>query len=270
MEKSIDFQEFQSIAKGVLKQICAYCDANDLEYYLAFGTLLGAVRHKDIIPWDYDIDIMMPRPDFNRLLQMTKEQPIAENLTVFSWENERNYYIPFLKVCDNRTRLVITKTEGTNIPLGIWVDIFPMDGSSERMEDNKKIQQQAVYYTRKAMKPFVAAHSWKSKLLRIPARVNSWFVPPCKYIEKATEIASTYDYASAKQVGWMASVDLDVTKELVDKSLYTPLKVPFGDFEACIPSGYHQILTQIYGDYMQLPPEKKRTIPKIKSYWVDK
>lgn len=68
----------------------------------------------------------------------------------------------------------------------------------------------------------------------------------------------------------MASVDLDVTKELVDKSLYTPLKVPFGDFEACIPSGYHQILTQIYGDYMQLPPEKKRTIPKIKSYWVDK
>lgn len=77
---------------------------------MAFGTLLGAVRHKDIIPWDYDIDIMMPRPDFNRLLQMTKEQPIAENLTVFSWENERNYYIPFLKVCDNRTRLVITKT----------------------------------------------------------------------------------------------------------------------------------------------------------------
>lgn len=169
MEKSIDFQEFQSIAKGVLKQICAYCDANDLEYYLAFGTLLGAVRHKDIIPWDYDIDIMMPRPDFNRLLQMTKEQPIAENLTVFSWENERNYYIPFLKVCDNRTRLVITKTEGTNIPLGIWVDIFPMDGSSERMEDNKIIQQQAVYYTHKAMMPFVAAHSWKSKLLVCPA-----------------------------------------------------------------------------------------------------
>ena len=119
MRKKIEFQEFQQIAKDILKTLTDYLDAHDLRYFLAYGTLLGAVRHHDIIPWDYDIDIQMPRTDFDRFLELSAKEPVAPHLKVFSWNNCKNYYQPFLKICDTRTRLVITKTKHMHLPLGV-------------------------------------------------------------------------------------------------------------------------------------------------------
>lgn len=80
----IEFGEFQTIAKSVLKRVCEFCEKNGLKYFLSYGTLIGAVRHGDMIPWDYDIDIMMPREDLNKFLELTKNQDAIENVTVFS------------------------------------------------------------------------------------------------------------------------------------------------------------------------------------------
>lgn len=270
MGKNIEFAEFQQIAKDVLKQVADFCEENGLVYFLSYGTLLGAVRHKDMIPWDYDIDIAMPRPDFERFLQMTSEKPINEHLTVFSWKNERNYYIPFIKVCDNRTRLVITKTRRTKIPLGIWVDIFPLDGCSDDMDENRELQKTALSFAKKAMMPFYATHSLKETLYQLLPIVRSWFVPSCKYIHWTMDVVKRYDYESSDLVGVVASLDWAVEKEIAPKSHYAPMKHQFGEYEFTIPAGYHELLTQFYGDYMQLPPEENRAIPKIQSYWVDK
>ena len=185
----IEFGEFQTIAKSILKRVCEFCEKNGLKYFLSYGTLIGAVRHGDMIPWDYDIDIMMPREDLNKFLELTKNQDAIENVTVFSWVTHKDYYIPFVKVCDSRTRLVITKTTNP-LPLGIWVDMI-------------------------------------------------------------------------------LSVDWSVEKECFDKKDTDELiKLPFGDREYYCPSGYDAILTKQYGDYMTLPPEEQRAIPKIKAYMI--
>lgn len=268
MKNKIDFQEFQSIAKGVLKQLDAFCQENNLTYFLTFGTLIGAIRHKDIIPWDYDIDICMPRPDFEKFLKLTANGQIADNLSVFTWNNCRNYYLPFIKVCDNRTRLVITKTKNPHIPLGIWVDIFPLDGASDTMAENQSMQKSARSLIYKAKMPLVKTTNIKESLYQIPTIIRSWFVPPCKYTKEAVQIAATYDYDTAKMVGITNSLDLDVSRELAPKELYKPLRVPFGDFEVTVPAGYDTILTQLYGDYMTPPPEKDRELPNIGAYWV--
>lgn len=269
MRQYIEFLEFQKIAKDILKSLTDYLDAHNLRYYLAYGTLLGAVRHHDIIPWDYDIDIQMPRPDFDRFLELVSEKPVASHIAVYSWENTKNYYIPFVKVCDNRTRLVITKTKHTHIPLGIWVDIFPMDGASADMQENFRLQREGLAWVKKANAAFYVPQNLKESLYQLPARLHGVFSPAADSIRKAVGIAETYPYDDSEFVGTIVSIDSDADQEIAPKADFADtVRMPFGKFEFAVPIGYDAILRRQYGDYMQLPPEEKRRIPKLGAYWV--
>ena len=263
----IEFGEFQTIAKSVLKRICEFCEKNGLKYFLSYGTLIGAVRHGDMIPWDYDIDIMMPREDLNKFLELTKNQDAIENVTVFSWVTHKDYYIPFVKVCDSRTRLVITKTTNP-LPLGIWVDIFPTDGIVS-VEESTETKNKAAKYIKAAKAPYMESENEKEKLFKLYSIIRSKFKPSSEYLKKAAEIASEHSYYDCDKAGAILSVDWSVEKEYFDKE-YTDelIKLPFGDREYYCPSGYDAILTKQYGDYMTLPPEEQRAIPKIKAYMI--
>lgn len=268
MRQTIEFHEFQQIAKDILKALTDYLDAHGLRYYLAYGTLLGAVRHHDIIPWDYDIDIQMPRPDFERFLSLTAAEPVAENLKVFSWENCRNYYQPFLKICDTRTRLIITKTKHTHIPLGVWVDIFPLDGTNREEEKNRAVQAQAHLLLAKAQAPFLVTQNRKEWFWQLPQRFFGMWRPAADKIKAINEIARTQPFESSEYIGQIVSSDSDLKKEIIPKAWLTPAKLPFGEYAFTVPSEYDKILRKQYGDYMQLPPEDKRQIPNIGAYWV--
>jgi lipopolysaccharide cholinephosphotransferase len=268
MRKRIEFHEFQKIAKDILKTLTDYLDAHDLRYYLAYGTLLGAVRHHDIIPWDYDIDILIPRPDFDRFLALTAKEPVAPYLKVFSWENHRNYYQPFLKICDTRTRLVITKTKHTHIPLGVWVDIFPLDGADADEQKDLALQAEAHKWLRRAQSPFLVTTNWKEQLWQIPQLCRSVVCPAADSIRKVNEIAQTYPYETSEYVGQIVSSGANVKRDVYPKAWLTPVKMPFGEYEYTIPAEYDKVLRKQYGDYMQLPPEEKRQIPSIGAYWL--
>ncbi len=269
MHKRISFQEFQCVAKDVLKTLTDYLDAHDLRYFLAYGTLLGAVRHHDIIPWDYDIDIQMPRPDFERFLALSAKEPVAPHITVYSWENTRNFYLPFVKVCDNRTRLIITKTKHTHIPLGVWVDIFPIDGAVADMQENLRIQHAVRDWIYKANTAFIVPQNLKETLYQIPARLRNIFKPAAVYIRKACEVAKAHPFESAEYVGTLVSLGEDAEHQVAPKADFADsVRMPFGEFEYSIPVGYEAVLRREYGDYMQLPPEEKRTIPGSFSYWI--
>ncbi len=268
MQKTIEFQEFQQIAKDILKSLTDYLDAHDLRYYLAYGTLLGAVRHHDIIPWDYDIDIQMPRPDFDRFLALTAEKPVALHLKVFSWENCKNYYQPFLKICDTRTRLVITKTKHTHIPLGVWVDIFPLDGAYAQVEENLALQKKAHARLRSAQAPFIVTQNTKEWLWQVPRRLRGVVHPAADEIKKVNEIAQTLSFEASDYIGQIVSSGANVKKDVFPREWLQPMKMPFGEYEYTIPAEYDRILRQQYGDYMQLPPEADRQIPTIGAYWI--
>ena len=268
MKKDIDFQEFQAVSKSVLKRLAVFCEQNSLRYYLSFGTLLGAVRHNDTIPWDYDIDILMPRSDLNKFLELTKNQDAMENITVFSWVTHKKYYLPFVKVCDSRTRLVITKTTNP-LPLGIWVDIFPLDGISDDPQENDALQKQCLSLVGKATHPYIVPTNYKERLAKIPPIISSVFTPSSSYLSTLAEVASKYDFDKSKRVAVVASLEMQVEKGAIKKEwLDTPVMLPFGDREYSCPSAYDEYLRMLYGDYMQLPPEEKRKIPDIHSYWI--
>ena len=122
MKKITDIHELRQIQMGILDEVHQYSEAHGLRYFLSSGTLIGAVRHKGYIPWDDDIDVYMPRKDYERFLREFKGN---EQYKLLNPAKEPHYYYTFAKVIDLRTRMVEDETEGFEI--GVYMDIFPVD-----------------------------------------------------------------------------------------------------------------------------------------------
>ena len=129
--KKLEIEEIKHIEVDILKHVVKICNRHKLRYFLAYGTLLGAVRHQGFIPWDDDIDICMPRPDYDKFIEIwQKEKTLNESLNfgLLFPSPGNNYFYEFAKVTATDTvcevNLPILDIKG----LGIWIDIFPLDG----------------------------------------------------------------------------------------------------------------------------------------------
>ncbi len=266
--KYLSFQEFQLCAKNILKEFKYFCEENNLRYFLAYGTLLGAVRHGDIIPWDYDIDVQMPREDFEKFLELTSQKQIKPHLKVFSWLNEKRYYLPFVKLCDTRTRLVITQTNA-GIPLGVWIDIFPMDGIPDDEGEREKLRSDFLETADKVSLTIYDNVSFKEKLFHMPEYIRLRLFKESYIEKKLQDIAKAYPYDEYDTVG-TSDVYMMKTREWSPKKIYEESTLMnFGDERYTCVADYDCLLTKTYGNYMQLPPEEKRKIPEIKAYYVE-
>ncbi|MFR5682857.1 MAG: phosphorylcholine transferase LicD [Clostridia bacterium] len=123
----MSLEEIKSIQLDILSQVANYCDRNGLRYFLAYGTLLGAVRHKGYIPWDDDIDIMMPRPDYMQFINSFNNEKCA--LRVGSHYLDKNYPYVIAKVYDTST--LCKENIDVEYSIGINIDVFPIDGLPE-------------------------------------------------------------------------------------------------------------------------------------------
>lgn len=121
-------QDVQKLEFDILKYIKKVCDENKINYYLAYGTLIGAVRHHGFIPWDDDIDIMMPREDFIKFVESTNKDK-HDYFKVVCRENNTNFTAPLPKVIDSRTKLTQHYGFIEKVDLGVYVDIFILDGA---------------------------------------------------------------------------------------------------------------------------------------------
>ena len=125
MKKELSLEEKKKILVSILSEVHNFCDENNLKYFLPGGTLIGAVRHKGFIPWDDDIDIYMPRNDYEKFLcEFNKE---SERYQVISLKTD-GYYLPFGKVIDTKT--VLIENVDSDYKMGIYLDIFPLDNLS--------------------------------------------------------------------------------------------------------------------------------------------
>ena len=253
MKELMTFEEQQKVAKNILKKFKYFCEKHNLRYYLSYGTLLGAARHKDIIPWDYDIDVLMPRPDFDKFIELTKDKDMCENIHTFSSRNTRGYYLWFAKLCDTTTRLQIT-TSNSKIPFGMWIDVFPLDAipddkdvAARKRAEIVELQKKAIYTVRNDIKG-------KGRIIRFIKCLPYKFTDCAKLIEKAHQIARESNYENAKVVGSFSMFG-NAANEYLDRSYYEEtVMLQFGDEKYCCPSRYDEMLTISYGDYMT-PPE---------------
>ena len=125
MGEKIPSEEIKKIEISILDYIASVCEENNIGYYLAYGTLLGAIRHHGFIPWDDDIDIYMLREDYMKFIEIAKEH-IHHRYKLLSIYNDDDYYYEFAKVVDSNTKLKINNVKQIKKE-GVWVDIFPLD-----------------------------------------------------------------------------------------------------------------------------------------------
>ena len=143
MEK-LSLQENQKIAVGILDAVSKVCDEQGYRYYLVFGTLIGAVRHKGFIPWDDDLDIMMPRPDHDRFVEyFVNHREEFPNLKIFTPDLNKEYPYMITRVSDDRYRIVMENEKPYG--MGAFIDIYPYDGMGDTWEEAVKFERRGDY-----------------------------------------------------------------------------------------------------------------------------
>lgn len=252
--EQLSLKEIREIELQILDYIDTICKEHKLRYYLAWGTLLGAVRHSGFIPWDDDVDIIMPREDYERLLAIINRSD--NNYKVLSYKHEKEYYYPFAKIIDSSTMVIESGTVKTT-KLGIWVDIFPIDSLPNDERIRKKIQNRCwmyrqiwghaiVWKTHSISRSSVYKlgcfmcylYGWKHAIKKLD-RVASSMHGPSDYVSELIDCNHKYDVMPAE---WF---ELSVNKTFEGK-------------EYPVPIGFDGYLTAAYGDYMTMPPLDKR------------
>jgi len=259
MKKITDIQELRSIQMGILDHVHQFCKANNIRYFLYSGTLIGAVRHKGYIPWDDDIDIGMPRADYERFLHAYEG---STHYQLLNPRRERNYFYTFAKVIDRRTRMKETETKGFEI--GVYIDVFPIDYVTDDMKERQRIfsLKKMLYKIRRCK--ISRSNYLHSRLAYLCYRylpisvttINRWIedtiiLPEpthtvCNMTEAGPGIEGCYD---AEDIA--TEVDIEF-----EKHIYKAM------------GGYKNYLERTYGDYMQIPPENQRVTHKFEAYWL--
>ncbi len=252
---------------AMYKQVAEICRSEDLRFYALGGTLLGAVRHGGFIPWDDDIDIALPRPDYDRFVGIAKRE-LPSYLVPKTYRDEQGESHPMF-ICiikDTRTKIQLNHanvTENTSV----WLDVFPLDAMPsntllrtvhkyrllyERMKIQFSMYEENVHQHRENRPLHERA------LMKF--REKTGFGSQWDTYELMCHIERTlrqYDY---EREGWFVNMfGAYKFREMFPKEWFgNGIELPFEDTTIPCPVEYNKVLTQMYGDYMTLPPEEQR------------
>ena len=255
--KELSLQEIKEVEIALLRRFHAFCVENNIRYFVSHGTLLGALRYKAFIPWDDDLDVLVPREDYDRLISL---YPNDTRFRLFAPEKDRSYFYPYAKLCDMTTR----KVEGgydNGVELGIDIDVFPLDhwdndlqrAKSEVRHQRRLMGLLGLSKLRKPdslnpVKRFVKGIVMKAVKLRSSAY----------YVERIMQGANKPEQMGSRYMGckaWNVYGERDI---LPAEVFAEAVEVEFEGQMFPAPVGYDTFLTSLYGDYMPEPPVEKR------------
>ncbi len=267
--KKIASNEIKSILLKTLVRFNEFCKENNIKYTLAYGTALGAIRHKGFIPWDDDIDILMLRSDYNKF-EVAWEKYIQNNVDHYKlWPemDEENYFIAYVaKFFDTDTVLYEHFSKGKVVEYGIFIDIFVLDHIPIEKSEQKKLFMDVRLYWKwiqhfqrhfKKWNKFV--RKYHLPLPSLDMMVNKLMERKNKYNHELTPIVSvTQEYQKKKDI------NLSIFKyEWFNDFILTE----FEGYEVPIIKEYDKMLRNCYGNYMILPPEEEQIGHNIEAYW---
>ena len=255
--KKLSLKEIQKIQFNILKDVARFCDENNIQYFLTGGTLLGAVRHQGFIPWDDDIDIAMLRKDYDKFIKIASKKKISSNCEIGLFHINKNHFYSFIKIYSNTTvcfeEKVCEYSEN-----GLFIDVFPMDNIP-----NDKILCEYHYIickiylfilynkfatSKSKLKAFIKIILKNTifKLFSYKFLIKSINKNSAKYKNKTTTYITNFYGSYGK-------------KERTHYNYFSKtVEIEFEGEKFKAPVGYHNYLTQIYGDYMKLPPIEKQ------------
>lgn len=267
--KTINTEELKQIQFDILMAFHTFCVEKDLEYSLAAGTLLGAVRHKGYIPWDDDIDICMTRPNYDKFIRSFNGS--FPHYYVAAPELDWNYYAPYANVCDDRTLLLEGKNGHNGQEIGVKIDIFPVDGCTGNLMDYLDLCNKSFNYCeimrlkRRALFPSPRVTAFAKLLVQ---KIVYGFIPYASLQKRIHNLCLKYPISTSPFVAQVAfdAIGFRVPKEMFDE--YVDVEFEGKRFKAV--KDYDTLLRVRYGDYMQLPPEEER-VPHhgFTAFWKD-
>lgn len=254
MEEYNDLKAIQEAELRILEDFSKFCDEHGLRYCLAGGTLLGAVRHKGFIPWDDDIDVMMPRPDFEKFLRLTNEVSIGK-YDVLWGENYESFPIPYMKIVDRSIQVSYKLMKQSQ---SLWIDVFPIDGLPE---DEKQFERVVKKINRLKYCLWQATSNEQDiekRLKRILKFFLFWplyLIGGYYFVKKITNTAKQYDFEKSKYVGCIVA-KYGKREKIEKKYVENRTLLSFENKKFYAPIGFEVYLTNLYGDYNKIPKER--------------
>lgn len=267
-------QKYNAKLIGIIQKIMSICENNNIKWFVAYGACIGAIRHKGCIPWDDDIDVCMPRPDYEKFLKVCRSEDMGD-YELATIADMPDFYEHFARVYDKNSTLYFGKH--LKHVGGIFVDIFPLDGAGNGAKDEKVtknikqvlswqaiLHQSHFYYSITDRLDLIK----KGKIsLYILIVTTALFRKKLQKIslEKVEYYLKNYSYDNSEYVMFFErayGLKNMIRKEWIEETIY----VPFENINVPIPKMYDEYLTSIYGDYMTPPPEDKRDDRHVLAY----
>lgn len=263
-DNSCGIAEFQDKLLDILKVFISVCEKNGFRYWLAGGTCLGAIRHQGFIPWDDDLDVYMPRDDYEKMWDLLKNKKIEEHYVLCRTSEKRNYHHRVIQMVDINTTFVHSPNINEDIEHGIYIDIIPLDACPNKKSGQLlqifnailfsvyNIQCKPEYNGGKLTKLMSFGTSVLLALKQKPAvRYKIW--------KKAEKRMVNYEWESCGLVKCITSQFHELMTAF-PKEWFNERKVQFEDIQAVVPANAEEYCQAMYGDYMSLPPKEKQIV----------
>jgi len=264
MEK-LNFDEVRSIQLEMLEKFAAFCEKNNLRYFLDAGTLLGAIRHQGFIPWDDDVDVGMPRPDYERFIKLAKNG-FGHSLVLS--EPEDGIY-PMLKIVDSET-LMIEFPDTIRNEIGVYIDVFPKDGLPNEGFYSKYLCKKVRLLILVNWFNKVSIFKWRNEknfLKKVFAFTGRFLINDRNKnwaLNKLHRIAKKFNFEESP---FSATIIAGGMANCVEKKCLEHYeKMKFEHLELNVPIGWDKYLTKLYGEYMVIPPKDKQVTHDMIAY----
>ncbi|MBR0299752.1 MAG: LicD family protein [Bacteroidales bacterium] len=249
MKKSLGIEEIRQIQLRMMDEVDSFCTANNINYSLSGGSLLGAVRHKGFIPWDDDVDLLMPRPDYERFLSLFNKS--HEDIKALNYRVDSNFPRPFTKITDMNTRIVARN--GISC-YGVFLDLFPVDGQPDSEEETRVYVNRYRSLNKKFYKRAPIYRMTSNPLIMLKTIIRTRFYPPREETyAQIRDLLGSYPFESSNFAGAVTGGSGMGTH--IPSSVYHEfIRREFEGRTYSTVKDADTYLKRMYGDYMKLPP----------------
>ena len=265
----MSIEEIRQVQMAMLDEIDRVCADHGLHYLLAYGTCIGAMRHKGFIPWDDDVDIMMPREDYEVMAENFERWTNAATYEV-AWYKNGKSSSPYVKIRDNSTYVkeqFIREDECG----GIWVDVFPIDREPEDRGQVYRRFWKARHYREMALSDPKNATSMVAKVVKNVVYPLTRNLDPFKYAKALDENIRDCPKKDNGGLAQMVHMDNEFDAHVYyPTNLFEAMRVPFEDRSYLVPVAYDEVLTNAFGDWRTPPDEGNRIMHASYVYRIDR